>query len=44
MKRKGVLGLGVIIMILAIIFLFLNRIVNFAVNVEWFKEIGYSSV
>lgn len=31
-------------MILAIIFLFLNRIVNFAVNVEWFKEIGYSSV
>ncbi|WP_039653990.1 UPF0182 family protein [Clostridium tyrobutyricum] len=44
MKRKGVLGLGIIIMILAIIFLFLNRIVNFAVNVEWFKEIGYSSV
>ncbi|MBV4420242.1 UPF0182 family protein [Clostridium tyrobutyricum] len=44
MKRKGTLGLSVIIIILAIIFLFLNRIVNFAVNVEWFKEIGYSSV
>ncbi|WP_147566475.1 UPF0182 family protein [Clostridium tyrobutyricum] len=44
MKKKGVLGLSVIIIILAIIFLFLNRIVNFAVNVEWFKEIGYSSV
>ncbi|MBA5851842.1 UPF0182 family protein [Clostridium sp. cel8] len=44
MKKKGVISLTSIVVILAIILLFLNKIVSFIINVEWFKEIGYLSV
>lgn len=44
MKRKGILSLTILFIILAIIILFLNRIVNFIVNIEWFREVGYLSV
>ncbi|MDP4147301.1 MAG: UPF0182 family protein [Bacillota bacterium] len=42
MKKKGV-AFGFIFVILCLL-VFLDRIVNFIVNVEWYKEVGYLSV
>ncbi|MFC0906599.1 UPF0182 family protein [Clostridium sp. MT-14] len=43
MKKKK-LALGTVILILALCIIFLNNIVNFVINIEWFKEVGYLSV
>lgn len=42
MKKK--LALSSIVAIIFICFLFLNNIVNFIVNVKWYKEVGYLSI
>lgn len=44
MKRKKVISLTVLVVILAVIFTFLSRIVNLIVNIEWFSEVKYLSV
>ncbi len=44
MVKKKKIALGTLIFILALCIIFLNRIVNFVINVEWFKEVGYLSV
>lgn len=42
MKRKMLWGTLIVILFLCI--LFLNKIVNFIINVEWYKELGYLGV
>ncbi|MBP2034081.1 uncharacterized membrane protein (UPF0182 family) [Clostridium algifaecis] len=44
MKKNKAINLSILVVVLAMFFLFLNRIINFIVNVEWFKEIGYLSI
>ncbi|MEY8001499.1 UPF0182 family protein [Clostridium sp. Mt-5] len=43
MKKKR-LAFGTLILVLVLCILFLNKIVNFVINVEWYKEVGYLSV
>ncbi|WP_242977711.1 UPF0182 family protein [Clostridium luticellarii] len=38
------MAVGTLILILVLCILFFNKIVNFVINVEWFKEVGYLSV
>jgi uncharacterized membrane protein (UPF0182 family) len=42
--KKGKMAVGTLILILVLCILFFNKIVNFVINVEWFKEVGYLSV
>jgi hypothetical protein len=42
LKKKALTALAVVLFLLFI--LFFNRIVNFVINIEWFKELGYLSV
>ena len=42
MKKRALTVLAVILFI--VFFLFFNRIVNFVINIEWFKEVGYLPV
>ena len=42
MKKRALTVLTVILFIVFV--LFFNRIINFAINVEWYKEVGYLSV
>jgi uncharacterized protein len=42
LKKRALTVLTVILFIVFI--LFFNRIINFAINVEWYKEVGYLSV
>ncbi|MFL0197941.1 UPF0182 family protein [Clostridium sp. WILCCON 0269] len=42
MKKK--MASGILIVILIICILFLNRIVSFIINIEWYKEVGYLTV
>lgn len=44
MKKSKIANLTILLFILAIVFLCLNRIINFTVNIEWFKEVGYLSI
>ena len=41
-KRK--FGLATLVIIIIVAIAFLNSIVNFIVNIKWFKEVGYLSV
>ncbi|MHC6178279.1 UPF0182 family protein [Clostridium sp. JNZ X4-2] len=43
MKKKR-LVFGILILVLVLCILFLSKIVNFVINVEWYKEVGYLSV
>ncbi len=42
MKKRALTALAVVLFLLFV--LFFNRIVNFVINIEWFKELGYLSV
>ena len=42
MKKK--ISIGSIIVAVVFILIFFNNIVDFIVNIEWFKEVGYSQV
>lgn len=42
MKKRALTALAVVIFLLFV--LFFNRIVNFVINIEWFKELGYLAV
>ncbi len=42
MKKRALTVLAVILFM--VFFLFFNRIINFVINIEWFKEVGYLSV
>jgi len=42
LKKRALTVLAVILFILFV--LFFNRIINFAINVEWYTEVGYLSV
>ncbi|MCY6960449.1 UPF0182 family protein [Clostridium brassicae] len=42
MKKRDFWGIGIFIIVLIIVFL--NKIVNFIINIKWFKEMGYLSV
>lgn len=42
--RKKSFGLGTLIVLIIIAIVFFDSIVNFVVNVKWFKEVGYLSV
>ena len=42
MKKRALTVLAVILFM--VFFLFFNRIVNFVINIEWFKEVGYLPV
>ncbi|MCH3965475.1 MAG: UPF0182 family protein [Clostridium sp.] len=44
MKRKGITSFIIIFAVLALVTAFLDRIVNFIINIEWFKEVGYLSI
>lgn len=42
MKKRALTALAVILFLA--FFLFFNRIINFVINIEWFKEVGYLPV
>lgn len=42
MKRKAMWS--TLIVVLVIFILFLSKIVNFVINIEWYKEVGYLTV
>lgn len=42
MKKKG--NWGIVVFLIALMVVFLNKIVNFIINIQWFKEVGYLSV
>lgn len=42
MKKRALTVLAVILFM--VFFLFFNRIINFVINIEWFKEVGYLTV
>ncbi|WP_123052583.1 UPF0182 family protein [Clostridium sp. JN-1] len=44
MKFSKKIALGIGLFLLFILLIFLNKISNFIVNIEWFKEVGYLSV
>ncbi|ADK13124.1 MULTISPECIES: UPF0182 family protein [Clostridium] len=42
MKRKMAIGIFILVLVLCISFL--NNIVNFVINIQWYKQVGYLSV